>query len=55
MTPGHAKIWDGWLYLAVLLDVFSRRVVGFAMADHMRTELPLQALQQALEQRGSHS
>ncbi len=51
----YVRTWEGWLYLAVLLDVFSRRVVGFAMADHMRTELPLQALQQALEQRGPRS
>ncbi len=51
----YVRTWEGWLYLAVLLDVFSRRVVGFATAEHMRTELPLQALQRALEQRGSHS
>lgn len=30
---------EGWLYLAIVLDLFSRRVVGWAMADHMRTDL----------------
>lgn len=42
---------EGWLYLATLLDVYSRRVVGFALADHLRTELALAALQLALGQR----
>jgi putative transposase len=40
--------WSGWLYLAVVLDVFSRRVVGWAMADHLRTELVVDALEMAL-------
>jgi len=46
-------IWtrDGWLYLAVIIDLFSRRVVGWSMADHMRTELVLTALEAALGQR----
>lgn len=43
--------WEGWLYLAVVLDLFSRRVVGWAAADHMRTELVLEALSTALERR----
>jgi putative transposase len=38
----------GWLYLAVVLDVFSRRVVGWAMAEHLRTELVLDALDMAI-------
>ncbi len=42
---------EGWLYLAVLLDVYSRRVVGWAMADHLRTDLALAALEMALHQR----
>ena len=42
---------EGWLYLATLLDVYSRRIVGWAMADHLRTELPLEALTMALQQR----
>jgi putative transposase len=39
---------EGWLYLAVLLDVHSRRAVGWAMADHLRAELALEALAMAL-------
>jgi putative transposase len=41
----------GFLYLAVVLDVWSRRVVGWAMATHLRTELVLEALDMALWQR----
>jgi putative transposase len=44
----HIPTWSGWLYLAVVLDVFSRRVVGWAMADHLRTELVLDALDTAV-------
>jgi putative transposase len=46
-------VWtgEGWLYLAVILDLFSRRVVGWSMADHMRTELVAGALRMALGQR----
>jgi len=42
-----------FLYLAVVLDAFSRRVVGWAMADHLRTELVLGALDMAEKQRSS--
>lgn len=42
---------EGWFYLAVVLDVFSRRVVGWAMADHLRAELVVDALQMAVWQR----
>jgi putative transposase len=42
---------EGWLYLAVVLDAFSRRVVGWAMADHLRTELVLDALTMAIRHR----
>ena len=41
----------GFLYLAVVLDAFSRRVVGWSMANHLRTELVLAALEMALNQR----
>jgi putative transposase len=44
---------SGWLYVAVLLDVFSRKVVGWAADTHMRTELCLEALRQATAVRGS--
>jgi putative transposase len=40
--------WMGFLYLAVVLDVFSRWIVGWAMADHLRTDLVLFALDMAL-------
>ena len=43
---------EGWFYLAVLLDVYSRRVVGWALDNHMRAELPLRALGRAVEARG---
>ena len=42
---------EGWLYLAVVLDAYSRKVVGWAMAEHLRTELVLDALTMALHQR----
>jgi len=46
-------IWtrQGWLYLAVLIDLFSRRVVGWAMGDTLATELPLRALHMAIQTR----
>ncbi len=42
---------EGFLYLAVVLDAWSRRVVGWSMASHLRTELVLDALNMALWQR----
>jgi transposase InsO family protein len=47
------SIWttSGWMYLAVVLDLFSRRVVGWAMADHMRDELVTKALEMGLAAR----
>jgi putative transposase len=42
---------DGWLYLAVVRAGFSRRVVGLAMADHLRTKLVTDALAMALRHR----
>jgi len=47
----YVPTWVGFLYLAVVLDVFSRRVVGWSMAGHLRTELVLDALNMALRQR----
>ena len=46
-------IWTfgGWLYLAAVLDLHQREVVGWAMASHMRTELPLEALEMAIGRR----
>jgi len=42
---------EGWLYLAVVLDLFSRRIVGWATADHLRAELACDALRMALTHR----
>lgn len=47
----YIPTWSGFLYLAVVLDVWSRRVVGWSMATHLRTELVLDALNMALGQR----
>ena len=47
----YVPTWAGFLYLAVVLDAWSRRVVGWAMATHLRTELVLDALNMALTQR----
>jgi putative transposase len=43
---------EGWLYLASVLDLGSRRLIGYSMADHMRTELVLDALGMAIAARG---
>lgn len=47
----YIPTWAGFLYLAVVLDVWSRRVVGWAMATHLRTELVLAALEMAVRRR----
>jgi putative transposase len=47
----YVPCWTGWLYLAVVLDVWSRRIVGWSTATHLRTELVLDALDQAVGQR----
>ncbi len=47
----YVPTWAGFLYLAVVIDAWSRRVVGWAMETHLRTELVLQALNMALFQR----
>ena len=47
----YIRTWEGWLYLAVILDAYSRKVVGWAMADHLRTELATAALTMALTTR----
>src|SRR5258708_2626979 len=47
----YVRTGQGWLYLAVVLDCFSRRVVGWAMRDNLGTELVLQAMRMALLQR----
>ena len=47
----YVSTWAGFLYLAVVLDAWSRRIVGWAMASHLRTQLVLDALEMALQQR----
>ncbi len=47
----YLSSWEGWLYLASVIDCFSRRVVGWAMAEHMRSELVRGALQMAVARR----
>ncbi len=47
----YVPTWSGFLYLAVVLDAWSRRIVGWAMASHLRTELVLEAFNMALWQR----
>jgi putative transposase len=47
----YIPTWAGFLYLAIVLDVFSRRIVGWSMAVHLRSELVLEALEMAFAQR----
>lgn len=47
----YVRTWAGWLYLSVVLDAFSRRVVGWAMDDSLRTKLVLDALNMAIHNR----
>jgi len=47
----YISTWEGWAYLATVIDLASRRVVGWALADHMRTELVQDALAMAFVQR----
>ena len=47
----YVHTWEGFLYLAVVVDAWSRRVVGWSMATHLRTELVLDALDMAIKQR----
>jgi putative transposase len=47
----YLRTWEGWLYLAAVQDAYSRRIVGWSMADHMRAELVVDALHMALHRR----
>jgi transposase InsO family protein len=47
----YLSTWEGWLYLATVIDIASRRVVGFALAEHLRTELVADALANAVAAR----
>jgi putative transposase len=47
----YLRKWEGWVYLAAVQDAYSRAIVGWSMADHMRAELVVDALQMALARR----
>ncbi len=47
----YIATWEGWAYLATVIDIASRRVVGWALADHMRTDLVADALRMACTRR----
>jgi putative transposase len=47
----YVRTWEGWLYLAGVMDCYSRRIVGWSMDDHMRSELVVDALQMAVARR----
>jgi transposase InsO family protein len=48
----YLPVSDGWLYLATVIDLYSRRVIGYSIADHMRTELITDAIDAAVATRG---
>jgi putative transposase len=47
----YVRTWQGWLYLAVVVDTYSRRVVGWSMRDDLNAELVVDALQMAVWRR----
>jgi putative transposase len=47
----YVKTWDGWAYVATVIDLHSRRLIGYAVANHMRTSLVTEALDMALAAR----
>ena len=47
----YVGTWEGWLYLATVIDIASRRIAGYAIADHLRTELVSAALANAIAAR----
>lgn len=51
----HIPTSKGWRYLAVVIDLHSRRIIGWSLADHMRAELVCQALEQALGSRNGYT
>ena len=48
----YVRTWEGWVYLATVIDAHSRRVIGWAIAAHMRTDLIENALMMAMTLRG---
>jgi len=49
----YLRTWEGWLYLATVIDAHSRRVIGWAIDDHMRADLVEDALRMAITLRGN--
>ena len=49
----YLRTWEGWLYLATVIDADSRRVIGWAIDDHMRADLVEDALRMAITLRGN--
>ena len=47
----YLRTWEGWVYLAAVQDAYSRRIVGWSMAEHMRYDLVVDALEMALHRR----
>jgi putative transposase len=47
----YLRSWEGWLYLVAVQDLYSRRIVGWSMADHMRADLVVDALNMAIARR----
>jgi putative transposase len=47
----YVRSWEGWLYLSFVLDTYSRRVVGWSMANHLKTDLVLDAVNMAIYNR----
>ena len=47
----YIRTWEGWAYLATVIDLASRRVVGWALADNMETDLVSTALRMAIAER----
>jgi putative transposase len=50
----YVSTWEGFVYVAFVLDAYSRRIIGWQTADHLRTDLPLDALEMALWNRNVH-
>jgi putative transposase len=47
----YVRTWEGWLYLAFVLDTYSRKIVGWSMANNLKTELVLDAVNMAIYNR----
>jgi putative transposase len=50
----YVRTWEGWLFCATVIDLYSRRVIGWALAEHLRASLVGDALEMAVARRGGH-